>query len=125
MKYYLVTAQGETGPFTVEKVNRMFQKGEVRGEQLCRAENSKETQRLDAVFKHFAPSQAVAVKARREVANYNVSAGSGSVNTGVLMAGAATFALFASSHFLIWKIGFIIVGISLIVNGMSQQKRGL
>jgi hypothetical protein len=125
MTYYITTAQGETGPFTVEKLNRMFQKGEIRGEQLCRVEDSQQQRRLDEVFKHFAPSQAVALKARRDVAAHNVSSGGGSVSLGGALVAGALFAMIGLQRISAWKIGAIIAGIWLIMNGMKQQKQGL
>lgn len=71
MNYFIVMDGGETGPHPPITINRLFQNGQLRADQLCRAENSQQYRRLDEVFRHFAPSPEIAAHARRRVARWN------------------------------------------------------
>lgn len=124
MKYFIYTEAGEIGPFPMEKINRMFSKGEIRGHQLCRSENSDAKKRLDAVFKHFAPSQDVVAAARKNVANYNVNEGSGSMLIGVALILVPAYRMLMKGGNLLGLIPFLIVGIGLVVRGYRQNVRG-
>jgi hypothetical protein len=120
-KFFVLTGSGETGPFAPSVLNRMFSKGEIQGTQMCRREDQSETHRLDEVFRHMGPSQAVVEVARKNVAAYNVASGTGSIKIGAVMLGGNLLALLAIQRI---SIPFIIVGIGLLVNGLAQRRRG-
>jgi hypothetical protein len=124
MKYFVTTEFGEAGPYTAATLNRMFQKGQVRGDHLCREENSQQRRRLDDVFRHFAPSATVVVDARRNVARWNQNAGRASTNTGWIMVGIAMIWMILMQGVAAWTIAVLIVGIGLVVNGNAQHRRG-
>jgi hypothetical protein len=124
MRYFVVTDGGESGPHTPAVLNRMFQKGQVRGEQLCREENSQQTRRLDEVFRHFAPSQEVVMKARKNVAQWNQQAGAASISLGIVFVAIGVFRTLITTN-IFSGIAFFIVGIGLIVNGVAQRRRGV
>ena len=122
-KFFVLTDSGEIGPFAPTALNRMFSKGEVHGAQLCRREASAETRRLDEVFHHTGPSQTVVATARKNVAAYNVNDGAGSMRIGTIMFLGSTFYGFVES-INVYAVAFFGVGISLMVNGYAQWKRG-
>lgn len=122
MNYHVVVDGRETGPFPPAALNRMRRKGEIRGEQLCRLENGTELRRLDEVFRHFAPSQEVVAEARKNVARWNVDAGTSSISVGAVMAGGGLLRTVLTMD--LRGVAFIIVGIGLLVNGYAQRRRG-
>ena len=123
-KFLVLTDSGETGPFSPATLNRMFSKGEIQGTQMCRREDQTETHRLDEVFRHMGPSQAVVENARKKVAAYNVESGSGSMRVGAIMFIGSLWRMFMIKFINVWAIGFMIVGVSLILNGLAQRRRG-
>ncbi len=125
MNYFLTTEHGELGPFPMVKINRMFRAGEIRGDHLCRPENSQDKQRLDAMFKHFAPSQDVVASARKNVAAYNTSAGNSSMLLGLALIAVPSIRAFLRGSNLLGLIPWLVVGIGLLIRGYSQHIRGL
>lgn len=125
MNYFLTTEQGEFGPFPMVKINRMFRAGEIRGDHLCRPENSPEKQRLDIMFKHFAPSQDVVISARKNVAAYNTSAGLSSMAVGLALIAVPSIRAMMKGSNLLGLIPWLIVGIGLLFRGFAQNARGV
>jgi hypothetical protein len=123
VRYFVVTQNGERGPLTVIKVNCLFQKGELRGDQMCREETSTRQRRLDEVFPHFAPPATTVVEARRTVAMWNQEAGRASITFGVVLLAIAALQ-YSSFGIAPWTLSFIIVGVGAIVNGVRQRRRG-
>ena len=125
MNYFLTTEHGELGPFPMVKINRMFRAGEIRGDHLCRPENSQEKQRLDVMFKHFAPSQDVVASARKNVAAYNTSAGLSSMGLGLALIAVPSIRAFMKGGNVFALIPWLIVGIGLLIRGYAQNARGV
>ncbi len=125
MNYYLNTEHGEIGPFPMVKINRMFRAGEIRGDHLCRPENSQEKQPLDVMFKHFAPSQDVVASARKNVAAYNTSEGNSSMLIGLALIVLPAMRAFLKDSNLLGLIPWLIVGIGLLLRGYAQNARGV
>ena len=125
MEYFLTTEQGELGPFPMVKINRMFRAGEIRADHLCRPENSQEKQRLDVMFKHFAPSKDIVASARKNVATYNTSAGNSSMLLGLALIAVPSIRAFIKESNVLGLIPWLIVGIGLLIRGYSQHARGV
>ena len=123
-KFFVLTGSGETGPFLPPTLNRMFSKGEIQGTQMCRREDQTEPRRLDEVFRHMGPSQAVVESARKNVAAYNVESGTGSMRVGAIMFCGSLWRAFATQSINVYIIGFVIAGVSLMMNGLAQQRKG-
>jgi hypothetical protein len=123
MNYWVLTPTGETGPYSVATLNRMHQKGEVRGDQMCRAEKATAVRRLDEVFRHWAPPQDVVHEARKNVAQWNQQAGQAAITGGLAMIGYGIFKMIQLGTPLA-GIPFLVVGIGLLAAGISQLRRG-
>lgn len=123
MKYYVLTEAEESGPYSAATLNRMFQKGQVRADQLCREEGSQQTRRLDEVFRHFSPSKEVVLEARKNVSKWNQQAGAASTSLGI---GFLTFGILRAvmRGNIFSGVALLIVGIGLVVNGVAQRRRG-
>ena len=123
-KFFVLNSRGETGPFSPSTLNRMFSKGEIQGAQMCRREDQSETRRLDEVFHHMSPSQAVVEAVRKNVAAYNVESGTGNMRVGAIMFFGSLCYVFTTQSINVYAIAFMIVGVSLMFGGYAQERRG-
>jgi hypothetical protein len=124
-KFFVLTADGETGPFTVAQLNRKFAEGAITGAQLCRAENTTATRPLGEQFQHMADTQEVVALERVNVAKYQQADGKHSTSVGGVMAliGAVLTIFYGGGSYRIgWPL--LVIGVVLISRGLAQEKRG-
>ena len=124
MKLFLITPAGEDGPYTSAQINRMHAQGQIKPDQLCRAEGSDDAKPICEILRHLAPSAAVATAAKKQVAAYNQNAGSAGATTGSIM---LIIGLLSICFFNPLNVGYglIIVGSGLIGKGQAQARRGM
>lgn len=65
VKFFVLTPNGEQGPFTAAQLNRMFAECTVQADQLVREEGATEAQPLKERFRHLAPANVETVSAVR------------------------------------------------------------
>ncbi len=125
MKYYVTTPRGETGPHTPEQLGFMYQKGEIKEDYLCRAEDSDGARRLDVVFPRLSKPSEVAVRVERDAAIYDRKEGDRQIFIGVLfMAYPVTVFVFSGSTAGI-PLACLLLGIGILSRGAAQRRRGV
>jgi hypothetical protein len=124
MKVFIITSEGEQGPLTAAQINRLYARGKLKPDQLCRVEGIEGNKPIHEVFRHLAaPNQEVVAATRNQVAAYNRDEGNSGVATGWIM-------VFMGICFIIFfnpfNVGFglLIVGVGFIVRGQAQLRRG-
>ena len=122
MKVFLFHPDREDGPFTPAQINRMFAKGQVDRDQLCRIDGRAGTRPLKEQFRHMAPPDEKMVKeTRARVRAWNLQEGEKMITLGgaLLAIGFYRLAAFASPRALI----AFLAGAICLWTGFAQKRR--
>jgi hypothetical protein len=119
VNYYLVTPEGETGPFTVDVLDEKLRLGELRGDAICRGELSKETLRLDVLFPgksgEYGTEAEMWWKRRKKKGGFNSTA------FGVILLVGMVLLLYSGAELSIFTLLIPAVGVGFIIRGVVGE----